>query len=81
MRTIKLTGGDLGGEMVKVRANLARPETSVEVDYCEGSGWQGCQYQSAQAQTVDGLIEIGKELAAAAVEVPISQFDCESSEI
>lgn len=76
--TIKLYGGDLGGERILVRCDLTRAEAPVEVDYCMGEGYEPCQYQCADARhTVNGLVVIGKELAARAVEMPESKFSCE----
>ena len=82
MTTIQLSGGDLGGETMKVRCNLSEASAPVQVDYCEGEGWQSTQYQCADARHRNsGLIAIGKTLAAAAVEMPEDEFDCESTEI
>lgn len=80
--TIKLFGGDLGGETMLVRCNLTEASAPVEVDYCEGSGWQGCQYQCADTRhRTGGLADIGKILAARAVEMTVDEFDCEADEI
>lgn len=81
-RTIRLFDGDLGNEVMLVRCNLTEASSPVEVDYCEGDGWQGTQYQCADARHyLSGLIEIAKRLAARAVEVPEDEFDCEYTEI
>ena len=67
--TIKLTGGVLGPMEMKVRCNLSRAESPVQVDYCEGGGWQGTQYQCADARhRNEELAEIGQKLACEAVQ-------------
>ncbi len=79
MKTIKLSGGDLGGETMLVRCNLAEASATVEVDYQTGNGWQPTQFQCSDARHTDaGLIAIGKQLAAAAVEMPADEFDCDA---
>ena len=81
MKTIRLTGGVLGPMEMKVRCDLARAESSVQVDYCEGSGWQGTQYQCADARhRTEGLAELAQKLACDAVQEPYSdetRCDCE----
>lgn len=80
--TIKLTGGDLGREKMMVRCRLANASSPVEVDYCDGDGWVCCQYQCADARhSKAGLIELGKELAARAVEMPTDEFDCDAESL
>ncbi len=79
MTTIKLSGGDLGGETMLVRCNLTEASAPIEVDYCEGEGWQPTQWQCANAaHRTSGLIAIGKQLAAQAVEMLESEFACEA---
>lgn len=85
MTTIHLTGGDLGDERVMVRCNLAEASAPVEVDYCNGDGrdighgFEPTQYQCADANhTTNGLTVIAKRLAARAVEMPESDFDCDA---
>lgn len=82
MTTIRFFGCDLGGEEMHVRCNLAEASAPVEVDYGTGDGWEGTQYQCADARhTTAGLVEIGKILAAQAVEIPADEFSCESEEV
>lgn len=82
VRTIKLSGGDLGSEKMMVRCNLTEASAPVQVDYCEGDGWQGTQYQCADTRhRVSGLIDLAKILAAAAVEMPAGSFDCDAEEV
>ncbi len=82
MTTIKLTGGDLGRETVLVRADLQQAGGVVEVDYCEGSGWQATQYQVGETRhRVAGLITVGRWLAARAVEMASDDFRCDGVEI
>lgn len=80
--TIELTGGDLGSDKMRVACNLAEASAPVQVDYCEGDGWQSTQYQCADARhTTSGLIAIGKRLAARAVEVDMDKFECDAEEV
>lgn len=80
--TIKLSGGDLGLESMLVRCNLSEASAPVQVDYCEGSGWESTQYQCADCRhRTSGLIARGKELAASAVELPDGDFACDSEEL
>lgn len=82
MTTIKLSGGDLGGETMLVRCNLARAESPVQVDYRTGDGWVGTQYQCADAlHTWDGLVEIGFRIAAQACEIPYDDFSTDAEEM
>lgn len=77
--TIKLSGGDLGSEKMYVRCDLTRAEKPVEVDYCEGSGWESTQWQCAScSHRTSGLIAIGKELAAQAVQMDEAEFSCDA---
>ena len=72
MTKIKLSGGGLGAERMVVRCNLADASAPVEVDYCngDGEGFVSTRYRCADAcHTVSGLTEIGKVLAAEAVEM------------
>lgn len=81
MTTIKLSGGDLGGETMLVRCNLAEASAPVEVDYRNDAerGWEPTQYQCADAShRTSGLIRIAKTLAAAAVEMRENEFNCEA---
>jgi len=65
-----------------VRCNLAEASAPVEVNHGEGDGWQTTQYQCADCRhTIDGLVEIGKELAAVAMESPAEDFDCDWYEV
>jgi len=76
MTTIKLSGGDLGSETVRVRCDLSRAESPVEADY--GDGWQPTQYQCADCRhSNDGLGRIGERLAARACEMDVDGFSCE----
>jgi len=60
MTTIKLYGGDLGNETMLVRCNLTEASAPVQVDYCEGDGWVGCQYQCAETRhRTSGLVDVG----------------------
>ena len=79
MTTIQLSNGDLGGETMLVRCDLTQASAPVQVDYKTGSGWEGTQYQCADARhTSQGLEQIAKQLAARAVEIPEGKFECDS---
>jgi hypothetical protein len=79
---IKLSDGDLGDEVIIVRCNLAEASAPVEIDYGVGEGFEPTQYQCADARHyTSGLIEIGKRLAAASVEVYVDDFTCEVNDI
>ncbi len=82
MTTIKLTGGDLGRETVLVRADLCNAASNVQVDYREGDGWCGTQYQVGETRhRASGLAKVGKWLAANAVGCDADDFECEWEEI
>lgn len=79
MTTIKLSGGDLGSETMYVRCNLSEASAPIMADYDNGDGYVSTQYQCADtSHRTNGLVEIGKTLAARAVEIPESEFECES---
>lgn len=82
MTTIKLSGGDLGGETMMVRCNLADASAPIQADYMTGNGWEGTQYHCADtSHRTSGLISIAKQLAALTVEVPEYKFNCDAEEI
>ncbi len=82
MRTLKLFGGDFGGEEMLVRCDLVQATSTIE-HYCDEAGdWLPTRYQCADAaHQVGQLAEIGRILAAQAFEVDIDNFDCEWEEI
>lgn len=82
MRTIRLFGGDLGREEIKVRCDLVQASAPIQIDYCEGSGWQSTQYQCADvSHRVEGMADKAKLLAARAVEMPSEEFSCDWEEV
>lgn len=82
MTTIEITGGDLGSEKIRVRCDLTQASAPVQVDYDNGEGWLPTQYQCADcSHRASGLAEIGMELAAQAVEIPVDEFSAEWREI
>ncbi len=84
MTTIMLAGGDLGLEKMLVRCDLSQASAPIEVDYHngDGCGFEGTQYQCADARhRTSGLIAIGKRLAAQACEVSADKFACEAVEV
>ena len=75
MTTIKLTMPEIRESML-IRCNLSDASSPVQVDYCEGGGWTGCQYQAADARhSTAGLIAIGEQLFADAIQEQVE--DCE----
>lgn len=75
--TLILHGGNLGSETIRVRCDLDRAESPIEADYGVGH-WVPTQYQCSDCSHIHGeLAEIGKRLAAVALEQPVDTFDCE----
>lgn len=84
MTTVKLYGGDLGPEIMFVRCNLVEASAPIQVDYHndDETEWLPTQYQCADARhCTSGLIGIGKQLAAQAVEMPADEFKCKAEAI
>jgi hypothetical protein len=84
MTTIKLFGGDLGNEEMMIRCDLSEASSPVQVDYRNEiqDVWKSTQYQAADVRhRTKGLIAIGKQLAAEAVEMPEDEFTCEAEEV
>ena len=78
MTIITLSGGDLGSEIIRLRCDLTRAESPVEIDYCTGDGYEPTQYQCADcSHRQSGLIAIGRILAARAME--IEECACDSA--
>lgn len=82
MKTIKLTGGILGSSEMKIRCNLSNASSPVEVDYCEGYGWQSTQFQCADVRHyTTELAKLGQKLAFEAMIEPYSEKNlCEWEE-
>ena len=81
--TLKLSGGDLGSDIMRVRCNLTEASAPVQVDYCNepGEHWEGTQFQCADCRhTTGGLADRGKFLAAYAVGTNPDDFDCDVDE-
>lgn len=85
MTTIKLSGGNLGRETMMIRCDLSQASAPIQVNYMndgKDSPWQGTQYQCADARhATSGLINLGKRLAAEAVQEPEDEFDCDAEEV
>lgn len=84
MTTIRLFGGSFGSEEMMAACDLDNASAPVMVNYCESEDeeWVHTQYQCADARhTVAGLVKIGKELAARALEIPDSDFACDWAEV
>ena len=68
---IKLWGGVLGPDVLRVRCDLARAESPVEVDYGTGDGWGPSPFQCADVRhTAHELAALGQRLAFEAEQVP-----------
>lgn len=76
---IELSGGDLDGERIRVRAKLSAGGP-IEVNYLEGDGWQATQWLHTDG-TESMLIAVGKLLAADACQVPRDSFRCRSQRV
>lgn len=79
LTTLKLSGGDLGAEVIIVRCDLTRAEAPVEIDYCadDRAGFEATPYQCSNcSHSLSGLILVAARLASRAVEIPESRFSC-----
>lgn len=70
---IELSGGDLAGERIRVRAKISAGGL-IEVDYLEGDGWQATQWLHTAGE--DYLIAMGRALAAEACSMSVDEFRC-----
>lgn len=78
MAMVRLTGGDLGSQVMAVRCSLADAAGRVEVCY-DHDLWETTPYQAADCRhTVIGLEDVGRRLAAAALGMPEDEFDCDA---
>lgn len=68
---IKLWGGVLGPDILRVRCDLTRAESPVEVDYGVLDGWKPSPYQCADVRhSTTELAALGQRLAFEAEQVP-----------
>lgn len=80
MTAIKLSNGPLGCEIIKLRCDLSQASAQVQVDYGSGDGWEGTQYQCADAgHRTSGLAAIGQILANESTQT--SGEECDWDEI
>jgi hypothetical protein len=78
MTTIQLSGGPLGSETLTIRCDLSQASAPVQVDYGTGDGWEGTQYQCADARhCTSGLAAIGQRLADKATQTSGDACDWE----
>lgn len=81
MTTLKITMTGIS-ESLKVRCNLSEATSPIEVDYLEGHGWQGTQWQAANTRhTTQGLADIGHRLLAEALQEPEEAIETEYAEV
>lgn len=65
---LRLFGGDLGNSEARIRCNLAEASTIVEVDWCEGEGWQETQYNcDLVGRTVEGLVALAEGICGESI--------------
>lgn len=75
MHTVYLFDGDLGGDEMLVRTDLSDPTAPIEVNHCDGEGWQSSGHQSAEAMGREWrLREVAILLAAEACQCDHAQF-------
>jgi hypothetical protein len=80
MTTIQLSGGPLGSETLAIRCDLSQASAPVQVDYGTGDGWEGTQYQCADARhRTAELAVIGQKLADLATQT--SGDECDWKEV
>lgn len=70
---IELSGGDLAGERIRVRAKISAGGP-IEVDYLEGDGWQATQWLHVGGER--DLRAAGHVLAAEACSMNVDEFRC-----
>lgn len=63
--TLRCAGGELGdvSEQILLRTDLANPAAPIEVDYCEGEGWEGTGQQSGNIGGGNDPVEAFRRLA------------------
>lgn len=85
MATLRLFGGDLGGDEIRVRCDLTQASAPVLIDLCHNGKedqWESTQYQCADARHDRGrLAAIARRLSAVACEIPDDEFECEVEEL
>ena len=81
--TLRFYDGDMGDDTMLVRCDLCQASSPIEANYDpDYDDWSPTQYQCADARHyASGLAEIGKTLAANAMQVPVEGFDCQYEEI
>lgn len=77
--TLELSGGDLAGEKLRVRAKLSAGGP-IEVNYLGGDGWQATQWLHTDG-TESMLVAVGKLLAADACQVSRDSFRCRAQRV
>jgi hypothetical protein len=79
MTEIKLFGGDFGGDVMHLQCNLSQASSTVRWHSGDGK-WRSSQYQCADCRhRTEGLAEVGRSIAAVALELP--QVECEWEEV
>ena len=76
---IKLYGGMLGPEFTIVNCDLSNPTAPIVIHQYDDDGWMTStvtKYQTSDCGAFLGLIEIARQLAADACEVPLDDVEC-----
>ena len=76
---IELSGGDLAGERLRVRAKLSAGGP-IEVNYLEGAGWESTQWLHTDG-SVRMLEQCGRKLAAEACGPDVASVHCSAKVI
>lgn len=78
---LKLSGGSLGSDRVKIRGQLSVSEGRIDVDYCEGNGWESTGHSCYEVRNAAQLAALGRELAADAIQMDRAAFSCDWTEV
>lgn len=71
MTEIMLFDGDFGIDVMYLRCDLTRAESNIQWRATRRDDWVSSQYQCADAyHSNEGMYEIGKQIAAVALELP-----------
>jgi hypothetical protein len=81
MTTLKITC-PAAKESLLVRCDLSQASSPIQVDYLVGNGWEGSQWQCADARhSRDGLASIGSQLLTDAIQTEADEEHTTTYEI